>query len=273
MSKTIELSVINGGIQRLRTKGGANPKSLYDLVNGYVTADKRIKSRPGTFRVASLPAGTVGLTAFDGVLHVFANDFVSDIPEGFELHVLRHPAINDSAGEPIAIRTIHFAEPFLGFMYVVAEFAIPSADADELESVYHYWLQTGEEWQASTWYPLGSIVMPSEANGLAYQATRLGQPYPSWVANAPHAENDIIEPTEYNDFYFTATSVQGTTPSSGAVEPIWPTDDGATVIEDADHAPEAFTGPAVTQPTNTPQPNPVTKKRYDNFNSRIGIRT
>lgn len=177
MSKTQELSVINGGIQRLRTKGGANPKSLYDLVNGYVTADKRIQSRPGTMRVASLPTGTVGLTAFDGGLHVFSHDFVDDIPEGFELHVLRHPAINDADGDPIPLVRIHFAEPFLGFLYVVAEFTVDE-DSD-LESIYHYWIQTGDAWTATTWYPLGSIVSPTEPNGFAYQSTRLGSPYPS----------------------------------------------------------------------------------------------
>ncbi len=109
--RTVPLTTIKGGIDRLRTKGGARADALYDLVNGYVTEQYTVAARPGTERTALLPSGTVGLTAFDGKLHVFsASDVDTDghDPE-VTLHRLLHP---NAASEALA--EIHFAEPFLG---------------------------------------------------------------------------------------------------------------------------------------------------------------
>jgi hypothetical protein len=87
----MDLTTVEGGISRLRTRGRASPDVLYDLLNGYVTADGTVKSRPGTFRVAELPPGSVGLTAHGGKLHVFRGSPASgpaeppDGPEGLIL--------------------------------------------------------------------------------------------------------------------------------------------------------------------------------------------
>lgn len=92
----VGLTAISGGINRLRTKGGADKNSLFDLLNGYVTQAGTVKVREGTSRKANIATysgvgTTKGLLAYQGNLHVFSNQVVS-VPAGFELHVLNHPA-------------------------------------------------------------------------------------------------------------------------------------------------------------------------------------
>lgn len=196
---------------------------------------------------------TKGLCAFEGALHVFATQLV-DLPDNFDVHILSHP--DATADEPIEIETIEFAAPFMGYLYVVATF--------DNGDTYHFWLQSGEEWQPETVYSAGDIVVGSDETGLSYQATRLGDPNASWQANITREVGDIIEPTEYNDFYYTVVEVQGDNPRSGTTEPTWPTEDGARVFEDADGA--ADTPPTVTQPPNNSDvPSPGISDRYANL--------
>jgi hypothetical protein len=77
--RSVALTAVNGGINRLRVKGAADRNSLYDLLNGYVTQQKTIKVRPGTFRTAELPEDTAGdgltkgLCVFNDLFHVFSD--------------------------------------------------------------------------------------------------------------------------------------------------------------------------------------------------------
>lgn len=252
----VALSVIKGGINRLRTKGQALNDSLYDLLNGYVTAAKTVKVRPGTFRSYELPTNTAGdgetkgLMAFEGELHVFAIEEVT-VPSGVVLHIISHPT------DPTTpIEKIHFAKPFMGFPYVVAEFTDGT--------IQHFWLQSGDEWQADNIYKAGDIVVPSVANGLAYQASRASSPNPSWAANVLRSIGDVIEPTEYNDFFYTVVDTQGTNPRSGATEPAWPEEDGARIFEDADGSPTSSSS-TTSAPNSATTPNPATQDRYSNF--------
>jgi hypothetical protein len=251
--REVALTAVKGGITRLRTKGAALEDSLYDLLNGYVTAAKTVVVRPGTFRSYLLPTDTAGnnetagLMAFDGALHVFAIEEVV-VPDGVVLHVIQHPT------DPTqAIAEINFAKPFMGFPYVVATFA------DGVTQ--HYWLQSGDVWTADTIYKAGDIVVPSVSNGLAYQATRSGDPNLSWAPNVQRALGDIIEPTVYNDYFYTVVDTQGDNPRSGTVEPDWPTEDGAQISEDAEGA-TTSTGTPTTAPDSATTPNPVTQDRY-----------
>jgi hypothetical protein len=258
MDRSVALTTVRGGINRLRTKGSAPEDSLYDLVNGYVTAAKTIVVRPGTSRFATLPTNTAGdgvtkgLCAFDGTLHIFSHEEV-DVPDGFTLHVLAHP--DSTVDSPILLSEINFAAPFMGALYVSATF--------ENGDTYHFWLQQGGTWQADHVYKLGDIVTPDPFEGLVFQAQRLTDPNVAWAPNVSRAIGDVIEPTTYNDFFYTVVDVQGTNPRSGTVEPDWPTEDGAQVIEDADGA-----GGAPSTPTNMPDPNaqpsPAVADRYNN---------
>lgn len=241
------LTVVRGGISRERVKGAAKQDVLYDLVNGFVTDENTVEVRPGTLRVATLPSITKGLCAFGGSRHVFANETVA-VPAGYTLHVLVHPLFEDGSENPFQIKKIHFAAPYLGFLYVVAEFDIGDADT---EAVHHYWLQSSGTWEANKIYRNGDIVEPTVPNGLAYRATRLSAPNKSWAPNVSREMGDVIEPTVYNDYYYTVVDTIGANPASGASEPTWPTEDGARVTEDTDASaapPQTVTTPPSNQP-------------------------
>lgn len=241
--RQVALTTSKGGITRLRAKGAALNDSLYDLVNGYVTAARTIKARPGTRRIFELPPGTVGLVNFNGTPHVFSNTQVAGMPEGVELVVLLSPD-----GAALTITKIHFAEPFLGFLYVVAEF--------EDGGIYHYWLQAAEEWEPNTAYGIGALVRPTTGStGVVFRATRAGSPYPTWSAGAPRTIADRIEPAVYNDFYYQVIQVTGINPRSGNAEPLWPAADGAVVLDGPDitPTPPPPVAPPPPPPTNLPR--------------------
>ncbi len=257
--REVALTTIKGGINRQRTKGGALEDSLYDLLNGYVSKSKTIVPRPGTVRVYDLAEDTAantptrGLMAYDGALLVFSH-IDTDIPAGVQLRIITHP--DQTEDDLIPIDEINFAEPFMGYPYVVATFT--NGDT------YHFWLQEGDAWEADTAYELGDIVMPSVPNGLAFQAQRLTPPNTAWQASVLRTVGDVIEPTTYNDFYYTVVETQGDNPRSGTVEPTWPTEDGARVFEDADGS--ADTPPSFTaMPDTTVVPSPGIVDRYRNL--------
>ena len=240
------LTTVKGGITRLRTKGAALKDTLYDLLNGYITAARTVKVRPGTFLTETLPTGTIGLVAFEGNLHVFSHNLVSSIPSGYVLDVLKSP------DGDLAITTIHFAEPFMGALYVVAEFSDGG--------IYHFWVRSAADWVATNEYDLNELCSPATPDGFAYKATRLGNPYPSWTPNAPRSVNDLIEPTVYSGYYFKCISVVGVEPRSGDVEPVWPTTAGALIFEDTDGTTNV---PDATPPTPVPPSFPNDERYTD----------
>lgn len=226
------------GITRLRYKGGASPQSLYDLQNGYVDQAGMPTNRPGTTFVATLPAGTKGLCAFQGKLHVFALSAINPGNSLFVVDILIHP--NPAfAG---TLDHIYFAKPFLGFLYVVAGFS----DGN----VYHYWLQSTATWKASTAYQNGQRVQPSVPNGFTYTPSSPVKP-PAWSPNVLTAVGAVVQPTVYNGYQYTCIQADGANPSTGTVEPVWPTANGATVNDINDNA-ATPTPPATTTPTGSP---------------------
>lgn len=224
-----QLTSAKAGISRLRTKGGADKESLYDLVNGYVTQANTIESRPGTRTHALLPAGTKGLCVFDGKFYVFS-DSAKVMPDGYVCEILTHPTL---AG--LTLARIHFAKPMMGFLYVAAEWS----NGD----VFHYWLQTADEWQENTVYKVGALVAPSVANGYFYRANRADEPGTAWAPNVVRSVGDVVEPTTYNGFKFTVIETYGASPRSGAIEPAWPEVDGAIIAEDTDGVAPSTTTP------------------------------
>ena len=218
--KPAQLTVIKGGINRLRLKGGASADTLYDLINGWVTESFTVKARPGTTRDEKLSTSTHGLCYFQGTFHVFAIA-VTAVPTGYTCHVIANPV-----DLTLDIKTIHFAQPYLGSLYVVAEFTNGS--------IYHYWLSSSGVWKANTIYNIGDIVTPTAPNGLVYTVQRLNAANPVWTASIPRAVNDVVEPTIYDGYYFTVTAVVGANPHSGATEPAWTASEGGVTIEDAD---------------------------------------
>lgn len=218
--KPIALTVLNGGINRLRNKGGTNPHVLYDFQNGYITAAGNVVPREGSLRNATLSSATVGLTGYKGGLCVFSTSQVA-VPSGYSCNVLAHPTDATQT-----LLKIWFAKPFMGFLYVVAEFA----NGD----IFHYWLQSQGAWTGSTVFQVGAIITPTTPNGLAYQATRLVGANPTWAEQTLTSADDIVEPTVANGYYYTATAVDGSSPHTGSVEPTWPTTIGGVVQEFGD---------------------------------------
>jgi hypothetical protein len=239
------------GITRLRYKGGASPQSLYDLQNGYVDQSGMPTNRPGTTYNATLTAGTKGLCAFQGKLHVFALTAIS-VPTGYALDILIHP--NPAfAG---TLDHIYFAKPFLGFLYVVAGFSDGS--------VYHYWLQSVGAWKANTIYQANQNVQPTVANGFLYTPSSVSNPV-AWAPNVLTSVGAVVQPTVYNGFQYTCIEADGANPSTGSIEPVWIAANGATVNDINDNA--ATPG----APTTTPSTGSPAGSRYDNLPGVKGV--
>lgn len=216
----VTLGGLKSGINRLREKGGASKDVLFDLVNGYVDASGSVRARPGTGVAYTLPAGTAGLCAFNGKLQVFAAAAVANMPADVVLNILRHPDPSFTG----TIAEIHFAKPFKGALYVVAEFS----DGN----VYHYWLNQADAWAADKIYFDGDMVQPTAGNvGFVFTPTPSVQP-DAWQSDVKRAVGDVVVPTVANGFKYTVTEVTGDNPVSGDVEPDWIASDGAIVYED-----------------------------------------
>lgn len=222
--RIVTLNAAKGGINRLKVKGGADANSLYDLVNGFVDQAGVPRSRPGSVNVTTLPANaTKGMCAYDGKLVVFSHqpqDLAASMPVT-ECEVLRHPSIPE-----MPLKDIHFAAPYMGYLYVVPEF--------DNGDVYHYWLQKGTIWEPNKAYLPGALVMPTDPNGIAYQLDSGTQSFVPWVKNVARAIGDVVVPTIDDGFKYTVTDAFGPSPKSGPIEPAWPAIDGGTVFEDSD---------------------------------------
>lgn len=170
------------------------------------------------------------------------------------------PSFYNAASYPI--KEIHFSAPYLGGIYVVAEFDVPSALAAANGDTFHYWIQSStgsdnaNEWKASTDYKIGDVVIPTSPNGLTYVASRLLPANPVWTPSTLETVGNIVEPTVANGFKYTVTADAGLNPSTGATEPTWPISDGATILESSDLSNDQTvtlaTPAAGTPPTATP---------------------
>jgi len=249
--KTLTLGKLKAGINRLQVKGDPSPNSLYDLLNGYVDISGTARSRPGTVTKYSLPAGTMGLAFHGGKKHVFANTVIDPGTTDVVVNVLTHPgSIGDYKpwqyppdwpdkslfDEGAALTKIHYAQPFLGYMYVVAEFSDGFT--------FHYWLRAGHPWLANTaYYPNNDVdddlpVAPLAPNGYVYNASFTGN-IDAWKPALLRAVGDTVRPTsDYQsnnkmskDFKYGVIEVIGTNPISGSVQPTWPIVSGGIVYE------------------------------------------
>lgn len=248
--RAVALSAVKAGITRLRQKGGASPESLYDLLNGYVTAARSIQIRPGSAIEHQLPEGTKGLVLFRGKFVVFADHLLDPGDPGYEVQILTHPEANSSA----TLVDIRVAVPFLRYLYVVALWSDGRKP--------HYWLQAAEPWQPDHVYLEGAVVQPSVPDGFTYRATRLKPAAALWEANVEREVGDVVEPTTPNGYDYTVIDVLGAKPRSGATEPDWNEGAGAITYEDADNT--AAQPPAPEGGGGAPTLPPDVTDRYGN---------
>jgi hypothetical protein len=130
------------------------------------------------------------------------------VVQGFPILILRHPTNNVSA----TLSKIHYAKPFMGFPYVVAEFS------DGV--INHFWLQNPPVWQPSTTfvpsaYNANQLVQPNPAlspnpplTGYYYQAIQVANP-PAWTPLLQHQVYDVVQPTVYNGWQEQAYQIFG----------------------------------------------------------------
>jgi len=216
------LTVLAGGINRLRVKGGAASDQLYDLQNAWITNAGSIKPREGTIRTATLDSSTVGLAAANGQFNIFSSSYsTATLTTGYVLNVLSNPS--NTTSSPVKI---WFAKPFMGFPYVVAQFSD--------SSIHHYWLQNNGSWTSSTDYTSASIVLPPTLNGLAYQGVRDFPPQSQWSANTNITSGSYVEPTTPTGFAYQAIATTGSPVHTGQSEPVWPTVAGGIIQEFGD---------------------------------------
>ena len=240
------------GMNRQRNKGGAKPDSFWTLKNCYVTASRSVVPRPGSVGDEKLPENiTKGLMAFRGKLYVFSSQPVTLTNPLYESITLRHPDPSSTA----VIQEIHFAQPFLGFPYVVAEFS------DDPTTFYHFWLQEQGTWEANHVYMESEVILPTVDNGYAYMATRLNPASDVWAPLVARTIGDKIEPTVGNGYEFTVIATDGANPASGTVEPAWNAADGAITYEDSNTGPPPASNPPPTPPPGGGDGNP-TSDRY-----------
>jgi len=252
--RAFPLTVVKGGINRLRTRGGVRADWLYDLLNGYITEEGTVVPREGTTRGTVLPSTTKGLVAFDSLLQTFSTQ-LETLDTGYLANVLAHPT-DDAA----TITQIHFAQPFMGALYVSAEWSDGG--------IYHYWLASSGEWAADTIYRDGDIVTPTTPNGLLYKATANNPlaPTQTWQPLTSYTTGDKVLPTTYTGFYYEVTGTQGDVPISGAVEPTWPETEGGVLDESADSTGAPATSASAEA---APQVPPDVRDRYGTGNTTL----
>lgn len=236
--RTVTLNAFSAGMTRLRTKGGPSEQTLYELTNGYVTASRTIQQRPAITSQTKLPPTSRGLCTFNGVFYTFTHAVVSN-PGTATVRVLLHPDPSFSG----SLSKVHFAQPFMGYLYVVAEFSDGNT--------YHYWLQDPPAWTAFTIYDVNELVQPTVPNGLYYQAQLPQDAPPAWQPLTQYHTADKVQPTVYNGFCYSAANLLPSDPTSSSdTEPTWPTQENTFVLESSG-------GGQSTQPT-PPTPPPAT---------------
>lgn len=246
------------GINRLRYKGGASPETLYDLVNAYLTPERKFKRRGGFTKVTTLVAGTKGLAAYNTKLYVYSATAVTQTHTLFAGTVVPYPT-----GPGPTVSKIWFARPFLSRMYVAAEFSNGN--------IFHYWIQNPGAWAANTTYIYRQQVQPIVPNGYVYEATNIDTSL-AWSPNTVKALTNKVQPTTYNGFTYTVTNTLGVPITTSDTEPEWPITEGATIREyrylNVPGAGTTTTPPSTPTPPTTPPSDPTIPERYPNTTPR-----
>lgn len=244
--QAVQLGGLKRGIDRTQYRGQqVNGGALYDLVNAYLTIAGTVQRRPPFRKVAQLDPATRGLFANNARLHTFYSGagLASPLPGLIAYHPL--PLPNDVA---TALVRVTFDALYLGRQFVITRW--------DDGSHWNYWLPSdgmlgsSPPWQPNHQYNVTDTVQPTVPNGLTYAIGNQSD-LQAWQPTTGYKLGDVVVPTTLNGWKYTVIEADGDTPSSGATEPAWPEQDGATVSEDRDN-----TGAPPTQPPSVPPTNP-----------------
>ncbi len=244
--------------QQTRQGGKEGAQTLWSLKNGFVNARGDVLARPGLTLVANV-TDSAGLYGFQGQLHVFHGDdaYVDPGVAIVTAHLIRYPEQAD--GTIPDVKAIPFVGAILGKLYLAVDFVGGL--------IRQYWLQEPAAWKPGTAYLPNAMVQPTVPDGF-YYAAETPSTAQVWKPNTVYAVGDKVQPTTSNGYYYVITDATGDA-TSGAVEPVWPTEEGALVFEgsDASVVPSSTTGS--TNPANAI--DPAIKNRYDLLSGNKGI--
>lgn len=108
----------SSGLDLRKGASVSDANRLRKLTNCYVTTGKTIRKRPGLSLVTTLETGTQGLRAAGGKLNTFyGSGTITHADTRFKANKITHPTTGT-----LAVKKIHFADVFNGFIYVSAEY-------------------------------------------------------------------------------------------------------------------------------------------------------
>lgn len=135
----ISYKEFSGGLDRRIAIGVQDANRLWTLKNAYITSGKKIAKRPGLRLLNASLAGSVGLEAINGALTVFTNTGSGFVPPTGVTAVSLTPY--NPGGDPFArLVDVLYAQPFQGFLYVVAQYSgvYPPSTQPGLVTRHHY---------------------------------------------------------------------------------------------------------------------------------------
>lgn len=209
-----------------------------------------------------------GLASFKGNLYTFSHTPLTTPSPTLTVLTLRHPT-----SQTAALTNIHFVQPFMGFLYVVAQFAVTTDYPSGF--IGHYWLQNPPAWKAGGrlgigTYKANTMVQPTVPNGFYYKCVQLFSP-PAWAPLLQYALSDIVQPTVYNGYFFLVFTETGpgTPPArAGSLEPAWSTNQ--FTLEFSTSAPPP--APAVPPVPRNADPPGLPGDGTGRYNNRFGPR-
>ena len=114
----ITFADFSSGLDLRKGASVSDANRLRKLTNCFVTTGKTIKKRPGLTLVTTLETGTQGLRAAGGKLNTFyGSGTITHADTRFVANKITHPTTST-----LAVKKIHFADVFNGFVYVSAEY-------------------------------------------------------------------------------------------------------------------------------------------------------
>jgi hypothetical protein len=137
--KTITFDRFEIGIDHRKGKSVSDANRLRVLKNGYITTGKVVKKRPGITLISDFntlgEVGSKGLASYSGSLVTFYDKDEGPVTHSNSLLTSLPLVQVDGGGYASNLEAIHYADPYYGFEYVVAEFA---------DGTYqHHWIELG----------------------------------------------------------------------------------------------------------------------------------